>query len=178
MKNDVTIPLIFINLECLTTQRGQDHHIRSSNETHDADGEKFCPHAVEGLDKIIQTYHAELVLIAPWSSNTDSISEIQKLFTNRRLKWKVRDIAINTKKNINRGEAIKLWMKKNGQPERFVIIDGDADFDITESFPGKTVNTNDVDGIADRRCYRRTNSIIKQVSEIEAEVSPKTKSIF
>ena len=178
MKNDTTIPLIFLNLDILCTQSGQEYHLRTSNETHDLDGQKFCPRSIEGLDKIIQTYNAELVLLDPWLDSTESISNIKKLFSNRKLKWKVRDLNINSKKGIPRGKSIELWMKKHGTPERFVIIDDNADFDITPYFPGKTVNTNNVEGLADKRCYRRTNSIIKHIQLIEPSIVSKIKSVF
>jgi len=170
-------PIIFLDIDgVLCTQKGIEYHMRTSNETHDDYGQLFCPKAVECLDKIITTHHAEIVLISSWRKSFYSTAEIQKFFNDRKITWKVHSATGIYKKKLKRGEEIQLWMKKFGRPEKFVIIDDDADFDITEFFPGKTVNTNEIEGIADRRSYRRANAIIKR-TEVE-EVETKVNSIF
>ena len=171
-------PIIFLSVDnVLNTQQGVEYWLKVKNETYDNYGALFCPKAVEALGKICTQYQADVVVYDEWRKSME-LDEMRKMFKERNIKINILDYTPFLP-NKNPGIEIQKWFTVNGQPSQFLIICGDDESDEEEFFPGHSINVSPIDGIADKRSYRKAMSIMKKIEKpVPAKKTTKSNPIF
>jgi hypothetical protein len=124
-------PIIFLDIDgvlCINFTKGTEHR------NTDKYGDHFDRHNVDQLKRIIDATGANIVISSSW--RRAGLQVMKDMWKDRSLPGNVIDItpfdygshAWNSwNPYIARGEEIKKWMKVNGYPDRYVIIDDDPD---------------------------------------------------
>lgn len=146
----------------LLTQNGTDNALRSRGTIFASDGEEFfCPDSTDNLNKITDATDAEIVLISDWRLYM-SLSEIKDIFKERGITGIIRDVT--SKNETNPILGIKLWMKENGIPKSFIILDNIEEIEIIQEHfpPNKCIGTNFIKGLANKASYKRAISSLNK----------------
>jgi len=160
--------IIFLDIDgVLNCQRGWEYYIgidppwdRSKVPTYKYGGFTsipFCPKTVSLLNELISLTRAKIVIISTWRHG-NSIEELQGCLTERGVNGRVIGKTISSS-NLKRGEEIELWIKENGEPNKFVIIDDDYSHDIKEYFPLNGVEPSEPEGF-NEECFQKAIDIL------------------
>jgi len=163
-------PIIFLEIDgVLTTQKGTDEAMKRLGDMFDTNGiEHFCPKSIEILNKITNATGADIVIISNWK-NAMTIEKMRELFNNRKITGNI--IGYTPISGINPTRDIEMWMKKNGRPKSYVIIDDENEMSsVTEVFPeDRFVGTQFTHGIAHKTCYKRSINYLNRLERIKIE---------
>lgn len=159
-------PIIFLEIDgVLTSQRGTDNAMRRMGDIFHENGiERFCPNAVESLNRITNSTESDIVLTSDWRLSM-TLDELRELFKERGITGTILDII--SKDESNPAYGIKLWMKENGQPKQYVIIDDENEIEsMCELFPdNRCVGTQFTQGLAAKSIYKRSINYLNRSEE-------------
>lgn len=172
-------PIIFLEIDgVLTTQNGTDEALRARGDIFDQNGiEFFSNKACEALNKITNSTNADIVITSDWRFSM-TLSEIQELF-------KARDITGNVIDMITKSEripsiGIEKWIKDNGLPKSFIIIDDELEIEsLVETFSDKhCIGVNFTEGLANRSHYKRAINYLNKAQKQKNTKVTNNKNLF
>lgn len=155
--------IIFLDIDgVLTTPKGEEHWMKVRGDIFDRRGnQRFCPMAVEALNKITENTCADIVITSSWRKSIP-IEEMRTIFQEQNVSGNIIDYT-PVLKNSERGQEIKEWLNKHQPMPAYVVIDDDCEYDITEHIPEERCVTTDwTKGIADKSSYKRAINYLKR----------------
>ena len=104
---------------------------------------------VNAFNRLINTTGAKVVITS--SNRIKGIDHLRKWFKEQKVECEIIDSTPYAMHFNNRGEEIDAWIRVNGMPERFVIID-DKNENIADYFDKQFIRTESKVGFLEKHC--------------------------
>lgn len=137
---------IFLDFDgVLNTEQYQAELAIEGKPCKDIYGPLFDPRTIKHLGNIIKVTGAKIVITSSWRF-IHSLNVLQQMWIERRLPGVVYSTLTTESSSKSRGEEITMWLQ--GKDNRFVIIDNENDFVISQQ--ESVVITNNVRGLTQK----------------------------